>query len=325
MAKDIQELIKALKSKDETKRDMAVIELLDTGEKVVGELLKAVNDSNPGVRGPVLGILPFLAGEKVIPILVEKLADNNPKVRHVVDKALRKYKYSEALTDAYLDQLKSFNDELVIEILVRLEDYNTAKVAKAVIALLNHRNYFVKTRAFITLCRIPNLAITQDLLKYFAQEKDEEFRVRCLETLHYIAEYKAVPVLSKYLGRESKVLNRGLIWTIGSIGGLEALKVLTAYAIENKHKGNINYKLLSEAIGLVLNSLSMWGLPLEYLSQENAEIRELIDELRPSYVFDTKYYVFNSNYFHEQVAKRGLDYRQYEKLFRSPRKRGRDE
>lgn len=213
------------------------------------------------------------------------------------------------------------NDELVIEILVRLEDYNTAKVAKAVIPLLDHRNYFVKTRAFITLCRIPNIAVTRDLLDYFEGEKDEEFRVRCLETLHYIADYKAVPVLGKYLGKESKVLNRGLIWTIGSIGGLEALKVLTAYAVENRHKGNINYKLLSEAIGLVLNSLGMWGLPLEYLSQKNAAIGEIFTELRPDYVFDTKYYVFHNNYFHEQVAKRGFDYRQYEKLFRSPGKK----
>ncbi|MFZ5640535.1 MAG: HEAT repeat domain-containing protein [Bacillota bacterium] len=321
MKKDIQELIKALKSKDETKRDMAVIELMDTGVQAAGELLKAVNDANPGVRGPALEILAFLAGERVIPVLVEKLADINQKVRHVVDKALRKYKYSEALIDAYLEQLKSFNDELVIEILVRLEEYKTAKVAKATIPILNHRNYFVKTRAFITLCRIPNIAVTQDLLDYFEREKDEEFRVRCLETLHYIADYKAVPVLGKYLGKESKVLNRGLIWTIGSIGGMEALKVLTAYALENRHKGNINYKLLSEAIGLVLNSLGMWGLPLEYLSQKNEVIRELINELRPGYVFDTKYYVFNSNYFHEQVAKRGFDYRQYEKLFRSPGKK----
>jgi len=322
MKKDIQELIKALKSKDEAKRDMAVIELLDTGNAAVDELLKAVNDSSPGVRGPALEILAFLAGERAIPVLVEKLADNNQKVRHVVDKAIGKYKHSEALIDAYLEQLKSFNDELVIEILIRLEDNNTAKVAKAVIPLLDHRNYFVKTRAFITLCRIPNIAVTRDLLDYFGHEKDEEFRVRCLEALHYIADYKAVPELGKYLGKESKVINRGLIWTIGSIGGLEALNGLTAYAVENMNKENINYKLLSEAIGLVLNSLGMWGLPLEYLSQKNAVIRELINELRPSYVFDTKYYVFNSNYFHEQVVKRGFDYRQYEKLFRSPGKKG---
>lgn len=321
MTKDIQEVIMALQSKDETKRDMAVIELLDAGEDVVGELLKAANASNPGIRVRVLGILPFLTGEKAIPILVEKLTDNNPKVRQVVDKALRKYKYSDVLIDTYLNHLKSFNNELVIEILVRLEDYNTTKVAKTVIDLLNHRDYFVKTRAFITLCRIPNLAVTQDLLICFAQEKDEEFRIRCLETLHYIADHKAVPALGKYLGKESKVLNRGLIWTIGSIGGLEALKVLTTYAVEHGRKGDINYKLLSEAIGLVLNSLDMWGLPLEYLSQKNAKILELINELRPSYVFDTKYYVFTSNYFHEQVAKRGLDYREYEKLFRSPRKK----
>lgn len=321
MTKEIQELINALKSKDEKKRDMAAIKLLDTGDKAVGELLNAVNDSSPDVRGPALEILTFLAGERVVPVLVEKLGDNNKNVRHVAGKALEKYKYSEVLIDAYLEQLKSFNDDLVIEILVRLEDYNMAKVAKAIIPLLNHRNYFVKTRAFITLCRIPNIAVTLDLLDYFEREEDEEFRIRCLETLHYIADYKAIPVLGKYLDKGSKILHRGLIWTIGSIGGLNALKVLTAYAVENRHKGNINYKLLSEAIGLVLNSLGMWDLPLEYLSHKNAIIRELMDELRPGYVFDTKYYVFNSNYFHEQVAKRGFDYRQYEKLFRSPGKK----
>ncbi len=319
MSKAIKELIQALKSRDEFKKDMAALCLLDTGEEDVGQLLETVNDPSPEVRGLSIKVLELLTGEKCLPVLVEKLGDRNQRVRHFVDKALDKYKFYDALIDAYLEQLKSFNNDLVIEILVRLEEYNISKVAKAIIPLLGHRDYFVKTRAFITLCRIPNRVITQDLLDYFQREQDEEFRLRCLEALHYIGDQKAVPVLSQHLGAVNKAVNRGLIWTIGSIGGWDALKILLAYGVKNRSNKEVNMKLVAEAIGLALVPLRMMARPLDYLMEKDNDIREFIYQWRVFYVLEPKYYVFPSPaYFHRQVEKRGFNYRDYEKLFRSP-------
>lgn len=321
---EIQELIHALNSSDEWESGSALLKLLDAGEEAVNPLLKAVNNSSPGIRGLAVKALELLAGEKSLPILVEKLGDKNEQVRQYAKTAMEKYVFSEALVDAYLQQLKSFNNELVIEVLRCLEDYNLAKVARGIIPLLGHRDYFVRTRAFITLCRIPNRAVTGDLLDYFRREQDEEFRLRCLEVLHYIGDRETIPVLREYLGDRNKFVARAVVWTIGSIGGWEALKVLLDYGVKVKDGKEVKLNLLSEAVGMALTSLTMMRTPLDYLAEKDESIKVLLAELRVGYVFENKYYVFPSpGYFHQQVDKRGLNYRDYEDLFRSPGKKRR--
>lgn len=124
--------------------------------------------------------------------------------------------------------------------------------------------------------------------------------------------------MGQYLGDKNKFVNRGLIWTIGSIGGWEALKLLVAYGMKKPDGKEVKPNLLAEAIGLALNSMGMWGAPLDYLAEKDGKVRELTDELRPGYVFDPKYYVFHPGYFSQQVEKRGLKYSDYERLYRSP-------
>jgi len=204
--------------------------------------------------------------------------------------------------------------EALVAVLKKLGEFPGAQVAQAVVPYIDHDDYLVRSRAFVTLCRVAHPVIIPRLFDFLEREKDVEFRLRCLEVFHCLGEPATVAPLAALLVDRDPLFLRGLVWTLGSIGGVEAVRVLLAFG--STPAGRIvKPDLVAEAVGMALENVENPQEVLEAATRESPRVARYLRDLTLRTRDEARYSVYpTSDYFRLQAQERGLDYREYKRL-----------
>ncbi|GAW93132.1 HEAT repeat domain-containing protein [Calderihabitans maritimus] len=211
-------------------------------------------------------------------------------------------------------QQSNLSPSELIELLREAAQYPDEEVCRAVFSFVRHPDYLVRTRAFITLNQIAHPGIIPDLLEYLREEKDEEFRLRCLEVFHSLGDPAAVKPLTGFIHDQDPIFIRGLVWTIGSIGGEEAVRFLLEYGSSPAGR-LVKREIVGEAIGMALEKVPQGQKLLQELAAQNMRIARYLDWLPIRGREKARFSVYPApDYFRQCAKARGLDYREYKKL-----------
>ncbi|MDD2499034.1 MAG: HEAT repeat domain-containing protein [Desulfitobacteriaceae bacterium] len=157
---------------------------------------------------------------------------------------------------SYLDRLSGASPEEALKILPKVEKAGRGfgEAAQRVLPLLEHEDYQVRSRAFITLGRLQDSSIIPELLAYLKRETEEEWRLRVLECLYLLHDQKAVPYLVSYLeDYRYPMMIRGTIWLIGFLGGKEAVEIIGRFGVSPGGR-MVKDEVILEALSLALAS-----------------------------------------------------------------------
>ncbi|MGI6065848.1 MAG: HEAT repeat domain-containing protein [Bacillota bacterium] len=218
---------------------------------------------------------------------------------------------------AYLDMLSGAAPEQLLEILPKVEKAGRgfAGVAQRIFPLLEHDDYKVRSRAFITLGRLKDSSIIPELLAYLKQEKDEEWRLRVLECLYHFRNQKVIPDLLPLLeDYRYPMLIRGTIWLIGSLGGKEAVRIIGEFGAK-PHGRIVKTEVILEALSLAIASIPDGTSFFAKIQKERADIARafryvtLPDPEKPR--FDVYPY---PDYLLDRAKIQGIDAKEFKRL-----------
>ncbi|MHB1419744.1 MAG: HEAT repeat domain-containing protein [Bacillota bacterium] len=214
-----------------------------------------------------------------------------------------------------LDELTHATErEHCIELLKKLVEYPGARAAQAAMRYIEHPDYLVRTRAFVTLCRVAHSSIVSQLEAFLKREIDEEFCLRCLEVFKCMEDQDTVPALTSLLSHRDPLLVRGVVWTIGSIGGKEAVQALLEYCSSSAGR-MIKPDLAAEAVGMALEKTSRPKELLNSISRNNPRAARYLRDLTLRGKKETRYYIYpTSDYFRLRTDERGIDFREYKRV-----------
>lgn len=206
------------------------------------------------------------------------------------------------------------NPAVCLELLDQAQSCREAEAAPAVMTLLDHPDYLVRSKAFAVLGEIGCPRIIPDLLAFLEKEKEEEWRLRCLEVLHLIGAKESVPRLLDFLTDSDPVFLRGLVWCLGSIGGRQAVEGLLRFAASPRGR-IIRPDIVAESLGMALEKTEGGQQLLERLAAEDKRIALYLRSLRLRGREEARYSVYPAaDYLRQKVAAQGIDYRNFKRM-----------
>ncbi|MHB1128291.1 MAG: HEAT repeat domain-containing protein [Bacillota bacterium] len=214
-----------------------------------------------------------------------------------------------------LEQLAQAEErETRIELLKKLGEFTGSRVAQSVVHYIEHPDYLVRTRAFVTLGRVAHPSVVPRLLAFLEREEDEEFCLRCLEVFYRLEDQNTVSSLASFLTHRNPLLVRGLVWTIGSIGGAEAVQVLLDFCSSPAGR-MVKPDLTAEAVGMALEKTPNPQELLEKICRGNRRAARYLRDLPLRGKKEARYYIYPTyDYFCLRADERGMNFREYRRI-----------
>lgn len=201
-----------------------------------------------------------------------------------------------------------------VDLLRQAGSLSGEEAARAVLAWTRHPDYLVRSRAWVTLCRAAHPAIIPDLINYLREERDEEFRLRCLDVLQCLKEPETVPLLAPFLHDRDPLVVRGTVWTIGAIGGEEAARALLSFGASPAGR-LVRREVVGEAVALALAGVPGREEVLARVAGEDRRVARYLADLPLDHDGKPRFSLYPSpDYFRLQCQAREVDYKTFKRL-----------
>lgn len=249
--------------------------------------------------------------------LINSLNDPDIAVRKRAAGQLKKYPDQEAVLAAYLQALPAAASDLAIIILSKIERLGRGKtgVGRSLLPMLTADDYLLRSRTFISLGRLGDISVGEELLRFINREPEEVWQIWALECLHHLPDSRWIKPLAEFLRQKEKpLLVRGSLWLIGALGGPDAVDVIASFLADPAGR-LVKDELALEALQMAVSS---WPGGEDFLRNRQAASPQLARVLR--------YMIFPADdkthfrvlpypdYFLDQAKDQGLTPEAFKKL-----------
>lgn len=231
---DINEVIKALKSKDAKLRQVGIYKLHFMGKdaaRAIPYLINLLQDNTATSGGDVITSIGFQAagalaaiGEPAVLPLIDKLKDTNTDVRQRAIYALGYIKDLRAV-EPIIASLKDTSEEVRHYAAAALGQIGDSKAVEPLISALNDSFIYTRLSAADSLGRIKDSRATKPLVMRIKDESSE-VRNKAVWALGQIKDTQATPDLINCLKSADLYLKNEAIKSLGEIGDKRAISHL---------------------------------------------------------------------------------------------------
>ena len=199
----IESLINKIISDDVGESLKAEDELVKIGKPALRELVKMLNNLEPGEdiwRGEIAFLLGRFEDKEAAPELIRLLENENSYIRRNAIEALGKIRSPEAIPAliSNLSDEDSIVREAVVYALGEIRDYGATEY---LLARIKDENEFegVKLTAIKALAQIKDIRVTDELLKQLENQAGYSYKDEIVDSLADIGDSRAIEELKKYL------------------------------------------------------------------------------------------------------------------------------
>jgi HEAT repeat protein len=203
---------------------------------------------------------------------------------------------------------------------VDLERY--PETLERVVELLEDEDYFVKSKAYVTLKKIASFpksqqwrveeAIQKGLSVdcHMYDDKDEEFQLRALEVLSVHGTEDSIALLTQLLQARNPYLVRGSLVALSGIGGERAATVILSFGASREGR-IMRREIMEEVLAYALLKVEDVEGFLKNSAKDN-QMRIYLEGMELSVPPIQNFTVYPCNdYLAQKVKERGFAYRQY--------------